>query len=890
VALGRDRNSKNQVMVQYFQQHRTVFSALVLLLSLGVGAGVFLVYNLLEEAGNHLTETTQSWVVDLTRTENHGTDYQKNAKAYFDNPTMAGKEKLKSLNKMLLSRRNMFTPEVYKSQFPEVLKKTLVEEFGYYDEALSSLNVLLNKQGLLKTEQKEIEGHLLSLDASMTYIYTESVVAVQNVALARQASLRDLLHAITVLSLFLILSMFALASFILKILRQSSILKSNENRLRLALAVTKQGWFDLNVQTGMALTSPEYAKLLGHQQANFRSDLQGWQDSLHPDDHDAVMAAYRKCLSDGSDFSAEYRRRTKNGGWLWFNTTGEIIEWSSLQQPLRLIGIHTEITENKKREAEIAEAQAEVNFQKHALDEHAIVSIADVAGDITYVNEKFCKISGYSKEELLGQNNRAVKSDKHSSDFYLDLWKTIANGETWRGEIKNKIKGGGYYWVNATIVPTLNDNGKPVQYVAISNDITAEKKKEFALIQATEEAQEANLTKTQFLAAMSHEIRTPMAGVIGMSDLLLDTDLSPQQLDWATSIKSSGQNLMSILNEILDQSKLETGKLELSPTDFHLASFIRDNIQLFGPSITSKGLALDIKLDSDLPEAVHADSLRIGQVLSNFLSNALKFTSTGQIGVTVKPELNELDEIQLLFTVTDSGIGLTDEEINRLFTAFTQADSSTSRTYGGTGLGLSISKQLVELMGGQIGVDSTKGIGSAFWFTVCCQPAKEAVVATDKRVNLDRWVASRSLNILVAEDNSVNQYMIRAILNKLDHSVEIAKDGQCAIDLLNTGDFDLILMDIRMPVMDGLEATASIRAKDGSKSNIPIIALTADISAGNINEYTTAGMNDVCGKPIELAFLLRSINKCLGEEIHTSTSHGSASAVSQQPADASIEE
>jgi signal transduction histidine kinase/CheY-like chemotaxis protein len=424
-------------------------------------------------------------------------------------------------------------------------------------------------------------------------------------------------------------------------------------------------------------------------------------------------------------------------------------------------------------------------------------------------------------------------------------------------------------------------SGSGTRMVVVVQDIRELLKAEQKLNQAVANSKAATFAKSQFLAAMSHEIRTPMTGVIGMLDLLLDTDLSPQQLDWASSIKSSSRNLMLILNEILDQSKLEAGKLEITPADFHLRTFVRDNIQRFGPNIATKGLALDFKMDNDLPEAVHADSLRIGQILSNLLSNALKFTSTGYIEVAVKLEPNEQDELQIRFTVTDSGIGLTDGEKRRLFSAFTQADSSTSRTYGGTGLGLSISKQLVELMGGQIGVDSTKDIGSAFWFTVCCQSAKEALEATDRRIALDRWVASRPLKILVAEDNTVNQYMIRALLNKLEHSVEIAKDGLCAIDLLNAGDFDLILMDIRMPVMDGLEATASIRSTDGPKSNIPIIALTADISAGNINEYTSAGMNDVCGKPIELKLLLKTINRCLGEEIHTSMSHVSTSKVSQ---------
>jgi PAS domain S-box-containing protein len=526
-----------------------------------------------------------------------------------------------------------------------------------------------------------------------------------------------------------------------------------------------------------------------------------------------------------------------------------------------------------------------------------LISRLTLDGTLTFVNDSYISFMSSGKNELLGPSIYQYISPKEHNSVKVTLSQLSfeKTRRIHRNSIVNATRESRIIeWINHglfdsnQILAEVQSVGRDVTEVRESQNEALKVRKELEILvkkldQEKRHSESTSKTKSQFLAAMSHGIRTPMAEVIGMSDLLFDTDLTPQQLNWANSILSSGKNLMSILNEIMGQSKLESGKLEISPLDFQLRSFLDDNIQLFRPSIASKGLMLNIKFDDDLPDAIHADSMRIGQVLSNFLSNGLKFTSSGRIEVAVKLEPNEQDKLRLRFRVTESGIGLTDEEQSKLFAAFTQADSSTSRTYGGTGLGLSISRQLVKLMGGQISGDSTKGIGSAFWFTICCKPAKEAVIEKDKGVALDKWVASRPLKVLVAENNTVNQHIIRAILNKLTLSVEIAQDGQCAIELLNSSEFEVILMDIRMPVMDGLEATIAIHLMHGTKANIPIIALTADISTGNITEYTSVGMNDVCGNPIELKLLLKSIDQCLGEEIYTSAAHAGASSTSHQP-------
>ena|GEM_PF-3131512 len=398
------------------------------------------------------------------------------------------------------------------------------------------------------------------------------------------------------------------------------------------------------------------------------------------------------------------------------------------------------------------------------------------------------------------------------------------------------------------------------------------------LVYAQEKAENATMTKSDFLAAMSHEIRTPMSGVIGMSELILDRAQDKQVLSWAKDIHTSSQQLLKILNEILDQSKLDAGKIVIDPLDFHLASFVETTAGMFRSGILSKGLELHITFAPGMHEGICADTLRIGQVLNNLLSNALKFTENGRISIFVEHDKNEDGELMTRFTVSDSGVGLTEEALNSLFTPFTQADNSTSRLYGGTGLGLSISKQLVELMGGELGVNSVEDIGSKFWFTVRSELATSDVDPLLGEASAESWKASRPLQILVVEDTVVLQKLVGILLRKLGHVVSIANNGKEALEFYDAEDYDVILMDVRMPVMDGLEATAIIRASDGKKSTIPIIAMTADVSSRNIKIYKDTGMDATCAKPLDVPLLFRTINSLVGEQIHTTTANIANSA------------
>ncbi len=646
-----------------------------------------------------------------------------------------------------------------------------------------------------------------------------------------------------------------------------------------------------------------------------------------------------------------------------------------------------------KREGNILNELARL---QDSINQHAIVSTTDVRGNIISCNDAFCEISGYSREELLGQNHSLLKSDEYDTRFYRDMWRQIASGKIWNGVFKNIKKNGEPYWVQATIVPYLNEDGKPFQYAAIRTDITSTKRMTDAVIQerelltATKEnlsqglsvfdkdlklivankrfgeilelpsdltevgtnysdiirynamrgeygagdieelvaerivlaqnpvahrfdrelangktvqivgspmpgggfvttysdiserkkleqdliesknkAETANKAKSNFLATMSHEIRTPLNGVLGMAQLLRDEELGADQRTKVDNILMSGEALLEILNDVLDMSKIESGNVQIEEKPFDLVPLLENVCAPFKSLSEDRGIEFEMQNIASDHSWYAGDPTRIRQVVQNLLSNAFKFTDTGSIQVKAiarKMDILEDDAERLIeISVADTGTGISKGRLSNIFDVFVQEDNTITRKFGGSGLGLAIVKNLAQLMGGDISVKSEVNVGSTFTFSITLKQTQMPEADENSGEIVHKGLDIRPLKILVAEDNNLNALIAKSMLEQQGHTVDFAVNGLEAVKYLKNKMPDLILMDVHMPEMSGIEATEIIR-KDYSLKELPIIGVTAESFSDRLAELDRVGMNSVLTKPFTKQQLLEILARNIGTD------------------------
>ncbi len=501
----------------------------------------------------------------------------------------------------------------------------------------------------------------------------------------------------------------------------------------------------------------------------------------------------------------------------------------------------------------------ELAQQVESLNVAALVSETDKNGVITYVNDKFCELSGYSEKELIGKTHQLINSRKHPVEFFQNMWQTILSGGVWRGEVCNRQKNGELYWVESTVFPKYDAKGEIVGFVSIRLDVTEQKDTKLQLKEALAKSEALAKAKSQFLATMSHEIRTPMNGIIAMSELLGKTNLTPEQNSMLSTIRASGNNLLVIINDVLDFSKIEAGKLALDLHEFSLEVLINDLLFLFSSQASQKNIDIQKHLSSAIHDNFVGDSTRLIQILSNFMSNAIKFTEpNGKVTFTLLSNEIEETKSELTFTIKDNGIGIPQEQQENLFTEFTQADSSISRKYGGTGLGLAICARLATLMDASIDIKSELNVGTEISLTLTLNKAEHTPLQQDTSLADDvedaHCAEMYPHRILVAEDSLINQEIAILMFQTLGYECDVVINGKEMIDAC-TGEqgcpYSIIFTDIMMPEVDGIEATIALKAALG-ESCPPIIAMTANVLPEDQEKYRQVGMVDFVPKPMQL--------------------------------------
>jgi PAS domain S-box-containing protein len=636
-------------------------------------------------------------------------------------------------------------------------------------------------------------------------------------------------------------------------------LKEGEQLLQFALEGAGDGVWDYDFQTRKIFFSVRYKQMLGYEDHEFANESDEWMSRIHPQDMQQVMKTDQRYFFEKlASHQVEYRIRHKDGHYIWVLDRGMVVSRTPEGLPARIIGTHTDITERK-----LAEQAVSIREEKYRnILANMNLGLLEVDNDehIQYANQSFCEMSGYTLDEMLGMEAKTLFPVSSASSVLDSKNELRKKGISDAYELTVKNKKGELRWWLISGAPRYNDSGELMGSIGIHLDITERKKLELELNEAREVAEQSVKAKESFLANMSHEIRTPMNAIIGMGRQLEKTEMQQQQRFFLNTINTAADHLLVVINDILDISKIEAGKLELEKVGFDAQEVLNHVIRIMQPRAEEKGLEIHMNVDENIAPVLTGDPHRINQVLLNMISNAVKFTEKG--GVTLSCRLQKkIKQQQILeFSIRDTGIGISEEYLDHVFEIFTQEDRTTARKYGGTGLGMAITRELVELMQGQINIYSKKNIGTEILISLPFNIGTERDLPEVKKDFTD----SSSLNgkrILLAEDNEVNRLVAITVLENYGVLITEVKNGAEAVKALKKNTYDLVLMDVQMPVMNGMEATEVIRKE--LKLDIPIIALTANTIKGDSEKCLAVGMNSFVSKPFEENDLISAIASLL---------------------------
>jgi PAS domain S-box-containing protein len=575
-------------------------------------------------------------------------------------------------------------------------------------------------------------------------------------------------------------------------------------------------------------------------------------DLTHEDDLSEVENLLNKAILDRERrLIYSSRLRTKTGSYLWFEHSMNL-EYDEKGEILRFIASARNINERKLTENRLKTLNTQLQVRNDAINQIAILSIANQKGEIIEVNEQFTKLTGFTEEEVIGQPYNIFKSGIHPPAFYENLWSTIKSGNIWRGEICNRDKEGNLIWMLKTIIPfQLNGNSIDRYYCSLSADITNQKDRESQLQKAKDEVETAIKIKEDFLSVMSHELRTPLNSVIGISQLLQKISADEYQEKLISTLKVSAKNLLNLINDILDYSKIEAGKVHVLEQPFRLKRLVENIKNSFESYAVEKGLNFDLLMQSGVPNLIKGDELRLGQILNNLITNAIKYTAFGFVKIKVRTLESEKEKASLIFEIEDSGIGIKENELQIIFNAFEQVRRNQLNALDGTGLGLSIVKNLVALMKGEIKVRSEYMKGTTFEVRIPFQKVENPGELLLDEEGIEEGVNLKNTNILYVEDVYANQFLMRSILENYHASCVIVDAGMNALELCKNRQFDMIIMDIHLPDISGYEAAKRIRKLD-HYTTTPIIAFSADTSEVTRKKVAESSMNELLAKPIEL--------------------------------------